>query len=158
MLFKRSAGVDVAGLESGERVLASATGPDGQVAATDRRLIWPAGSIRWFEVERASWNSDDEVLDVVPVRASDHAARYRVAITEPGRLVDVVREQVTGSVVISRHVPLAGTRGVRVSGRRTPDGGLVWQAVLDAGIDVDDAETRAQLDTVIAQIRGEVEL
>lgn len=144
-------------LEQGERVLVTAEGPDGAVTATDRRLIWPAGSISWYEVERASWNGDAETLDVVPVPASEHRRAFRVPITKPGRLVDVVREQVIGSVVITRHVPLDGRRGVRVSGRRKADGSLVWQAVVDAGLDVNHPELRPRLDAAVEAVRREVE-
>jgi hypothetical protein len=157
VLFKRTSGADVQGLEQGERVLATAPGAGGQVAATDRRLIWPEGSIHWFEVDRASWDGDANQFDVLPVPASDHAKRYRIPISEPGRLVDVVREQVIASVVITRHVPLDGRSGVRVTGRRKEDGSLVWHAVLDAGVDIDQPQIRERLDSAVAQVRSEVE-
>lgn len=144
-------------LEEGERVLVTAESPDGGVTATDRRLIWPTGSINWYEVEKATWNGDAETLDVVPVAASEHRQTYRLPITKPGRLVDVVREQVVGSVVISRYVPLDGRRGVRVSGRRKADGSLVWQAVVDAGLDPDDPQLRPHLDAAVRTVRREVE-
>lgn len=157
MLFKRPSGDGVEGLERGERVLVTAQGPHGRVVATDRRLVWPAGSISWHEIERASWDGDDDVLNVVPVAAAERQRLYRVSVTKPGRLVDVVREQVIRSVVVSRHVPLDERRGVRVTGRRTADGSLVWQAVLDAGVDVDAPGMRPRVDAAVAAVRSEVE-
>ncbi|NDL56815.1 hypothetical protein [Phytoactinopolyspora mesophila] len=157
MLFKRTSGADVQGLEQGERVLATAEGPDGRLAATDRRLLWPGGSIYWHEVDRATWKSDENEFDVTPVATSDHAKRYRIPLSEPGRLVDVVREQVIASVVITRHVPLDGRRGVRVTGRRKADRSLVWHAVLDAGVDVEAPQIRERLDAAVAQVRSEIE-
>jgi hypothetical protein len=145
------------GLEAGERVLARGAGSDGAVTATDRRLMWPAGSIRWFEIERASWNGDELYFDVMPVATSEHPEPYRVHVTEPGRLVDVVREQVVSSVVISRHVPLTGQRGVRITGRRTANGDLVWNAVLDPGVDLEDSDMRTRLDAAVNAVRSEIE-
>lgn len=144
-------------LQRGERVLAQADGSEGRVTATDRRLLWPDGSIGWHEIERASWDADEECLRVEPVPTSGHHRRYRLPLSAPGRVVDVVREQVTGSVIISRHVPLEGRRGVRVTGRRKPDGELVWSAVLDRGVDPEDQQTRSRLDAAVAEVRSEVE-
>jgi hypothetical protein len=148
----------VAGLEQGERVLASGSGPEGELVATSRRLILPSGSLGWDEIERATWDGDERVLDVYEVaRSADRPMRRRIAITEPGRLVDVVREQVTASVVISRHVAIRGRHGVRVTGRRRSDGGITWIAALDPGIDSDDPATRAQIDSAVASVRSTVE-
>jgi hypothetical protein len=147
----------VEGLRAAERVFIQADGPDGRVTATDQRLIWPGGAIAWHEIERASWDGDDEVLTIEPVATSDHPRVYRLPITAPGRLIDVVREQVVASVVISRHVSLKGRRGVRVTGRRHAGGELRWSAVLDAGIDPENPETRSQLDAAVAGVRSEVE-
>ncbi len=43
-----------------------------------------------------------------------------VPIDEPGRLLELVRERVTASVVFQRHVAIDGRRGVRVIARRAP--------------------------------------
>ncbi|NED96911.1 hypothetical protein G1H11_16515 [Phytoactinopolyspora alkaliphila] len=158
MLRRRRQNPEIEGLWAAERVLVRADGPQGPVAATDQRLIWADGSIAWHEIERASWDGDDEVLTVEPVATSGRKRVHRLPIATPGRLVDVVRERVVASVVISRHVPLRGRRGVRVTGRRQADGELIWSAVLDPGIDMRDAETRHQVDTAVAAVRHEVEV
>lgn len=139
-------------------MLASGSGPEGELVATSRRLIFPSGSLGWEQIERATWDGDENVLDVYEVAMSGSRPRLRrVAITERGRLVEVVREQVTASVVISRHVPIRGRQGVRVTGRRMPDGDLSWRAVLDHGIDPNDPATRTQINEAVAWVRSVVE-
>lgn len=157
MVFRRRRGPGVEGLEPGERVLAQASGPHGVVTATDQRLIWPGGSLGWHEIERASWDSEAAHLQVVPVPTAGHARTYRLPLDQPGRLVDVVREQVTGSVVLHRRVLLDGRHGARVVGRRRGRDGLVWNAIVDEELNPDDPDVRARLDAAIAEIRSEVE-
>lgn len=118
----------------------------------------PGRTLAWDEIERATWDGDDDTLLVVEVAtASARPVRHRLRITAPGRLVDVVREQVTASVILTRFVPIDGRRGVRVTGRRTRGGDLVWSAALDAGIDRADPGTRARIDAAVAAVRAEVE-
>lgn len=160
--FRRRTGRSrVEGLDRGERVLATADGPGGAIAATNRRLVLPGLSIGWEKVERASWDGDEETLVVIETAEAAASAgrggRHRIPVTEPGRLVDIVREQVTGSVVIVRQVAIAAGRGVRVTGRRRYDGELVWSAVVDAGLDLEDPPTKARLDAAVAVVRAEVE-
>lgn len=153
-------------LEAGERLLAVAEGPDTVVSATSRRLVVSGGpSWPWHQVERASWDGDAETLTVIEVGHGAGSAtgargrgRHVVVLTAPGRLVDVVREQVNGSVVIDRHVPVDGPRGVRVTGRRRSDGaGLAWHARLDAGLRLDDPDTKRRVDDAVVAVRHEVE-
>lgn len=147
-------------LEPGEKLLAVAEGPEAVVAATTRRLVvahgpaWP-----WHRVERASWDGDAETLTVYPLPDGSDGTRRRhvLRLSAPGRLVDVVREQVNGSVVIDRYVPMDERRGVRVTGRRLPDGGLSWNARLDAGLRLDDPETKRRVDDAVSSVRREVE-
>lgn len=152
---------DVEGLEPRERVLATATGPDGRVVATTYRLMLPSAAgaaVEWGKVETATWDGDERVLAVAEVAGpSGRHRRHSVVIDEPGRLVDVVREQVTASVIISRHIVVDGRRGVRVTGRRTPQDEIVWSAVLDPGVDMDDPATRERVQAAVALVRGEVE-
>lgn len=147
----------VAGLERGERVLASASGPANQIVATDRRLILPQASVPWDQIERASWDGDEETLYVTELTPTGRSVQHTVAITEPGRLVDVVRELVTASVVIIRRVQIDGPQGVRVTGRRQPGGDLTWIAALDPGLDAANPEIRTKIDAAVASVRAEVE-
>jgi hypothetical protein len=150
-------------LESGERLLAVAEGPETVVAATSRRLVVSGGpSWPWHAIERASWDGDAETLTVFPTAAGRgpggrSPSRHVVVLTAPGRLVDVVREQVNASLVIDRHVAVDGRRGVRVTGRRTGNGDLAWHARLDAGLRADDPELKRRIDDAVASVRHEVE-
>lgn len=161
--FRRSSRIAGLALQSGERVLATATATSGAVVATNRRLLVPVAdgfhSIGWESVDRASWDRDGEVLVVVEsVPLGSPPRNHRLRVEAPGRLVDVVREQVTASVVITRHVPIAGERGVRVTGRRRPGlEGLSWVVAVDAALSLDDPGVRALVDAAVAEVRAEVE-
>ena len=69
---------------------------------------------------------------------------HSFVIAEPRRFLELVRERVTASVVLVRHAPVVGRRGVRVIARRAPagDGELSWIYEYDAGIDPDDPTVR----------------
>ncbi len=158
MKLRRQRPAPIDGLEPGERVLATGGGPDGEVAATTHRLLLRDTSVEWARVETAAWDGDAELLVVTEVPdARGQRRRHRVALESPRRLVDVVREQVTQSVVISRHVPVDGRRGVRVTGRRTPADLITWTAAVDSGLDLRDPATKARVDAAVALVRNEVE-
>ena len=59
-----------------------------------------------------------------------------------------MRERVTASVLLVRHVPITGKRGVRVVARRAPSGRseVHWVYEYDAGIDPDDPVVQAAAD------------
>ena len=61
-------------------------------------------------------------------------------------MLELVRERVTASVVLQRHVAVSGRRGLRVIARRAPRGNapVDWFFEYDAGVDPDDAEVRAR--------------
>ena len=161
--FRRSQRTAGLPLEAGERLLATATLTSGTAAATDRRLLIPAAdgfyAIDWESVDRARWDRDGETLVVVEtVPMGSPARNHRLRFEQPGRLLDVIREQVTASVVISRYVPVDGERGVRVTGRRRAGrAGLRWVVAVDAGLDLADPSVRALVYTAVAGVRAEVE-
>jgi hypothetical protein len=148
-------------LEDGERALAAATSAAGPVVATDRRLLVPTPegyhSIGWDRVDRAAWDGDAEVLVVAESAPLGSPRReHRLHVEQPRRLLDVVREQVTGSVVLTRQVPIDGSLGVRVTGRRRRDG-LTWVVAVDDGLRLDDPVIRRLVDAAVALVRAEVE-
>jgi hypothetical protein len=77
---------------------------------------------------------------------------------EPGRLLELVRERVSASIVLQRHVAIEGRRGVRVIARRAPHGDrpLSWLYEYDEGIDPDDALVRQAAGEALAAARDEV--
>jgi hypothetical protein len=159
--LRRSGRVEGVVLENGERALASAASAAGSVVATDRRLLIPAPdgyhSIGWDRVDRAAWDGDAEVLVVAESAPLGSPRRdHRLRVEDPRRLLDVVREQVTASVVLTRHVPIDGSLGVRVTGRRRRDG-IAWLVAVDDGLRLDDPAIRRLVDAAVASVRAEVE-
>ena len=155
--------MDEVTLEPGERVLASAAGEAGTLIATDRRLLVPGlagqGGIGWETVERAIWDGDSELLTITQTAPLGSRPRqHRLHIEAAERLLDVVREQVTASVVISRYVPIEGDRGVRITGRRQPGrAGLAWVVTVDNGLPIDAADVRKSIEAAVKAVRSEVE-
>ena len=110
---------------AGEQVLASAAAPAGAVAGTRDALYLPGGRrIPWEQVEAADWDLESETLTCRRGRhlGAGRARRTPSSSSEPGRLLQLVRERVTASVVLQRHVAVLGRRGVRVIARRAPTG------------------------------------
>jgi hypothetical protein len=159
--LRRSGRVEGVVLENGERALASAASAAGSVVATDRRLLVPTPdgyhSIGWDRVDRAAWDGDAEVLVVAESAPLGSPRRdHRLRVEDPRRLLDVVREQVTTSVVLTRHVPIDGSLGVRVTGRRRRDG-IAWLVAVDDGLRLEDPAIRRLVDAAVASVRAEVE-
>ena len=88
----------------------------------------------------------------------EHRPEHRFTIEEPGRLLELVRERVTASVVLQRHVPVQGRRGVRVIARRAPRGDrpVVWLFEYDAGVDPEDPEVQRAAREALAAAQEEV--
>lgn len=145
----------------GERLLAWAESADAIVGGTRDALYLPDGTrLPWEEVEAAGWDRDESVLKVSEVGSWGELRReHRIAIEEPGRLVELVRERVSASVVLQRHVPVDGGRGLRVIARRAPRGDrpVAWLFEYDEGLDPDDPVVRTLADDALAAARAEVE-
>jgi hypothetical protein len=150
-------------LEPGERVLASASGNTGTVVATNRRLLVPLpgghDGIDWETVDRATWDGEGNVLTITQTApVGTRPRQYRLRVEDAGRLLDVVREQVTASVVISRYVLIDGDHGVRITGRRQPGKAkLSWIVTVDKGLSFDTPGVRDQIDAAVTSVRAEVE-
>lgn len=151
-------------LQAGERVLAFTKAGDGAChVATDQALHVAAEGrhrrIAWECVDRATWDRDSEGLVVAEVADfGEPQPRHLLAVTEPGRLLEVVRERVTASVLMSRHVPVAGSRGLKVVARRPPagDGEVVWSFWLDEGLQPSDPEVLAAAERGLAEAQAEL--
>jgi hypothetical protein len=151
-------------LVPGERVLAGAPDSDGVwVVGTDRALHigvgQPARKLAWEQIDRASWDEETERLVVVEVADFGMPQpRHELAVRDPRRLLDLVRERVTASVLLTRHVPVSGSRGLKVVARRSPtrQGDVVWSTWLGEGLDPADPEVARAVDEAVAAARAEL--
>jgi hypothetical protein len=146
----------------GERVLAWTQASTGEVLAGTREAIYLGGTrLAWEDVEAADWDRDTEQFRVAEVgHWGEQRVEHRFAVAESRRLLELVRERVTASVLLVRHVPIDGSRGVRVIARRPPSGnrGLRWIHEYDEGIDPDDPAVRLAAETALDAARDEVGL
>ena len=147
---------------AGEKVLAGAVAEDGTVAVGTRDAIYVDGRrVPWETVEKADWSQDDGTLTVVEVGSwGEQRPVHTIAMDEPGLFLQLVRERVTASVVLQRHVPVRGRKGVFVIARRAPRGDrpITWVYEFEEGVDPDDPEVRRVAEETLARARDEVGL
>jgi hypothetical protein len=137
-------------LDPGERVLVHARTEDGGfVVVTDRALRLPgAEALPWHRIDRAQW--DQQGLSVT---ATDGTA-HRVLVPEPGRVPEAVRERVTSSILVNRHVRLSAAGGVRLVARRLPGRSEAgWDLVFDPGLNPSDPGLRAAAEQALEDLR-----
>jgi hypothetical protein len=129
----------------GERLLAWATATDGSVVGGTRDAIYLPERLPWEQVEAADWDAETSAFRVREVGSwGQPRAEHAFTLEDPDRLLQLVRERVTASVVLQRHVPIQDRRGVRVIARRAPGRHeeLTWVYEFDEGVDPDDPEVR----------------
>ncbi len=150
-------------LVAGERVLASAADIDGAWhVGTDRALLVAVGAswhrVPWERVDRARYDDEAERLHVVEVaELGEPEPTHVLALLHPHRLLDLVRDRVTASVLLSRNVPVEGSRGVKVVARRSPVGGPVeWSFWLSRGLRSDDPRVQLAMDQGLADARADL--
>ncbi len=146
-------------VDPGERLLAWATAEDGTVIGGTRDAFYAPGRVPWEHVEAADWDQDLRVLRVSEVgRWGETRPEHRFTLDAPGRLLELVRERVTASVVVQRHVLVDGRRGVRVIGRRAPGGvgDVAWFYEYDHGVDPTDPGVHRIATEALARARTEV--
>ena len=157
-LRRTSPPVEVA---AGEKVLAWAASGSGPVAGTRSALYLPGGArIPWEQVEAADWDLESATLKVSEVGTwGEPRPEHSLVLSEPTRLLQLVRERVTSTVVLQRHVPIRGSRGVRVIARRAPAGDreLTWLFEYDEGIDPTDPFVDHAAQEALAAARGEID-
>jgi hypothetical protein len=61
-------------------------------------------------------------------------------------------------VLLTRHVPVSGSRGLKVVARRSPtrQGDVVWSTWLGEGLDPADPEVARAVDEALAAARAEL--
>ncbi len=149
----------------GEQLLAWASDAEGDLVGGTRDALYfsaaDRSSIRlpWEQVEAADWDLETSTLTVSEVGTWGlPTPEHRFTLDEPGRLLELVRERVTASVVLQRHVGVRGSKGVRVIARRAPSrhGDIAWLLQYDAGIDPADPVVQAAADEALVAAQGEV--
>ena len=152
---------------SGERLLAWTTLEDGLVGGTRDAFYLRRGGagvtvrIPWEQVEAADWDVDASTLRVSEVGSwGEVRPVHELSVAAPGRLLELVRERVTASIVLQRHIAIAGSRGVRVIARRAPRGNepVQWIYEFDEGIDPSSAEVRAAAEAALQAAQEELGL
>ena len=150
----------------GEKVLASATGADGTVLAGTRDAFYVVAGddtrrVPWEQVEAAGWDRDTDTFRLSEVGSwGEQRPVHTTVLDEPGRLLELVHERVTASVVLQRHVRIARGRGLRVIARRAPSGagGVQWVYEYDEGVDPDDPAVRTAAREALDLARRDVGL
>jgi hypothetical protein len=152
---------------AGERLLAWApAGDGGWVGGTRDALYVDESRIPWEQVQAADWDRDDGRLRVSEVGTwGEPRPRHEVTIPDSAakdadRLLQLVRERVTASVLVSRHVPIRGRRGVRIVARRAPSGrsDVQWLYEYDEGVDPEDPFVRVAAETALTAAKADVGL
>ena len=157
-------------VERGERLLADAVAEEGHLGGTRDALylVRPLGTalaleetlrIPWEDVQAADWDAEASTLRVSEVGSwGEERPEHVFTLPEPGRLLELVRERVTASIVLQRHVPIRGRKGVRVVARRAPHGDrpISWIYEYDAGVDPSDPAVHAAAEEALAAAQAEV--
>ncbi len=149
-------------LGAGERLLAWAQAEDGTwIGGSSAALYLGEKRVAWSDVESADWDRDTEHLRVSEVGEWGKVRpTHQLALAEPGRLLELIRERVTSSVVLQRHEAVRGRKGVRVVGRRDPAGAgsseVRWYFSYDEGVDPADPDVVARADAMLAAARADL--
>lgn len=156
------------GLARGEQPLAQAQAGDGSwVVGTRLHLVilgpssqssTPPRQVPWEQIEDASWDQESSRLQVTEVGSyGEQRPAYALQLDDPTHLLQLVRERVTASIVLQRRVPVSGTSGLTVIGRRSPGGGPVsWMHAYDPELDPADPEVAGVAEQALAQAQLEV--
>lgn len=150
-------------VRTGEQLLAWAHDDQGRVVGATRDALYlpmaDDARIPWEEVAAADWDLETSTLRVREAVAWGLTPPVHVlTLVEPGRLLQLVRERVTASIVLQRHAPVRGSKGVRVVARRAPHGRgeIAWFLEYDEGVDPDDPAVRAAADQALAGAEADV--
>ncbi|WP_328321801.1 hypothetical protein OHA70_25365 [Kribbella sp. NBC_00382] len=149
-----------------EDILAAVQLIDGNWVAGSRAALYlpteTEGAVRrvgWEKIERAGWDSEESVLRVYETTAFGTPLRAtELKVEDPGRFGQLLRERIDASVLVQRHVPLAGKKGVRVVGRRNPsepDAPVSWNFVLDKGLEPTQPGLVERAEAALAAVRDE---
>jgi hypothetical protein len=146
------------------RPLASAEATDGTWLVGTRSAFFLVGDdlvrIPWEQLEGADWDREESRLRFAEIGEFGRPRptySFTLPDVEPRDLLQLVRERVTASIVLQRGHLVAGKRGLKVVGRRSPVGGPIsWMFEYDEGIDPADPAVAEAADALLAQARADV--
>lgn len=144
-----------------ERLLAWAGRGDDVVGGT-RAAVYLPQRVPWEQVASAEWDDDESTLRVVEVAPyGDVNPVHTVRLDDvagAARFLQLVRERVSASIVLQRHVAVRGRLGVRVLGRRAPGGRgqIAWFVEYDDRLDPSDPLVAAVVDRALAAAQADV--
>ncbi len=120
----------------------------------------PVETLRWEQIETADWDRDAERLRVVEVGEFGRPKPvHEFTLADPRRLLQLIRERVTASVLLQRRVTLPGSRsGFTVVARRSPhsDGEIGWAVEYDVAVDPADPVVAEAAEAALRAAREEV--
>lgn len=129
----------------GEKVLARARTSQGMELLGTRDALYLLTSDEvstrhaWEQLHEAAWDSESETLTL---QREEGVSRHHLPDADRGTrlFLQLVDERVRASILLQRHVPIAGARGVTVVARRAPHGRtpIDWTVRADAGLDPAD--------------------
>ncbi|MBM0126505.1 hypothetical protein [Pimelobacter simplex] len=150
----------------GERLLAWAAvrqaangGDDPRLVGGTRDALYLPHRVPWEQVASADWDQEESTLRVVEVaHFGEPSPVHALRLDDAGRLLELVRERVTASIAVQRHVPVSGRRQVRILARRAPGtrGELAWFVEYDDGLDPADPRVDAVVQEALAAARADV--
>jgi hypothetical protein len=151
-------------LGPGEHILADAASTGERWSVGTESALYLSGDgewrrLPWEAIERAEWDSATSALTLVEVTDwGQPEIPIVVTVVDGGRLIDLVRERVTKSVVIRVFAAVHGRKGLSVVGRRAPTGkgDVTWSYVLAAGLDPADPLVAEVADRTLEEARAEL--
>ena len=148
-----------------ERLLAWVETADTVVGGTRDALYLslpgePVHRLRWEQVEAADWDAETDTLRISEVGTwGEQRVEHQLVLPESRRLLELVRERVTASMVYQHQVRVGPRQGLRVVARRAPSGRepVCWFFEYDEGVDPDDPAVREAAQEALAEARQQVE-
>src|SRR5919112_4787998 len=135
------------------RILAWARTPSGVCIGSPSMFSYGNESawrhVGWHQIEHGGWNSETHKLSW----STYEGRREFLELAEPGRMPELFRERVSASIVAERFVPIAGERGVTVSGRRDlaeASPAITWHQTLGRGLSWNSDEVRKAANVALA--------
>ena len=159
--------LSAADLPRGERLLAHAqdrsSAGDRWLLGTRRALVLVSAGVEpvripWEQVQAADWDNEAETLVLSEVgEFGRERQRWTFSFENPARLLQLIRERVTASVVLQRGHLVTAKQGFKVIGRRAPDGGPIsWMFEYDRDVDPADPSVIAAAEALLERARADV--